>query len=97
MNLTLALLKSFIRGSRGGTWGSQPHPRTIGFLSNTGPALLKSKPAFNVGPFKKVPVFIKLSTCGEAKLIIDYTTTLNEVDMTKYVLCELIIMIWPSE
>ena len=47
--------------------------KKIGFLSNTGPALLKNKPAFNVGPFKKVPVFIKLSTCGEAKLIIDYT------------------------
>ena len=43
-------------GSRGGTGGPDPPEKSqkIGFLSNTGPDLLKNhkatKPAFNVGP-----------------------------------------------
>ena len=50
-----------MRGFRGGTGGPDPpdppkNNKSIGFLSNTGPDLLKNhkatctKPAFNVGP-----------------------------------------------
>ena len=43
---------SFMRGSRGGG-GTPEKYKNIGFLSNTGPDLLKNqratKPAFNVG------------------------------------------------
>ena len=56
-------------GSRGKDSGSGPHPteksQRIGFLSNTGPDLLKNhkatKPAFNVGPLSARQPLTKLS------------------------------------